>query len=54
MLVSRSGSRLVSSALIKEGANVVEVGVPDLEVDLRLVGPSPLGASVPEKEEYDW
>jgi hypothetical protein len=54
ILVSLSGSRLVSSVLMKEGANVVEVGVPVLEVDLRLVGRSPLGASVLEREEYDW
>jgi len=49
-----SGPRRISSELMKEGANVFDVGVPVFEFDRCLVVVVWLGGMMPASDEYDW
>jgi hypothetical protein len=53
MLLTISDPRFISSALINDGAKVLEVGVPLFELD-RFRPVALLGGIVPANEEYDW
>jgi hypothetical protein len=52
--VSLSESRLASSVLMNEGANVLDVGPTGFELDRRQLGPSPFKVIVVVSDDCDW